>query len=186
MNYFKKFKKYKDAGLPVMVYNKRGLEYLRYDKVLNEKGKLVDEVFIYDDFVEVIENTINMGFYYPYNSLVRVTDADGEYHEEIGHSHSHTFQSVVHEVYYNPSAFSIEEEDREYYSKQEYDFLMRLKSYLLVIEREDIKYDASIDDINELALNELASKYKDYPVLTFKDDRLAPLMIEKSENIFIE
>lgn len=184
MNYFKKFKKYKNAGLPVMVYNKGKLEYIRYDKV-NKKGKMVDDVFVYDDFVEVIEDTIKTGFYYPYNSLIRVYDEDGEYyHDEIGHGHAHTFASVVHEVYYNPNVFSIDPDDREYYSKQEYDFLMRLKSYLMVVEREDIKYDATIEEINDLALNELASKYKEYPTLTFKDDSVASLMISKKKKYF--
>lgn len=184
MNYFKKFKKYKNAGLPVMVYNKGNLEYIRYDKV-NKKGKMVDDVFVYDDFVEVIEDTIKMGFYYPYNSLIRVYDENGEYyHDEVGHSHSHTFASVVHEVYYNPNVFSIDPDDREYYSKQEYDFLMRLKSYLMIIEREDIKYDATIDEINNLALNELASKYREYPILTFRDEKVASLMINKKKKYF--
>lgn len=186
MNYFKKFKKYKNAGLPVMVYNKEKLEYLRYDKV-NKNGKIVDDVFVYDDFVEIIEETIKTNFYYPYNSLIRVYDEKGEnYHEEVGHSHSHTFASVVHEVYYNPNIFSIDPDDREYYSKQEYDFLMRLKSYLMAVEREDIKYDATIDEINELALNELASKYKEYPNLTFKNDKVAPLMINKKKKYFYQ
>lgn len=185
MNYFKKYKKYKNAGLPVMVYdNKKGLEYIRYDKVMNDKGKLVDEVFVYDDFLEVIEDTIKIGFYYPYNTLIRVYDDEDNYHEEVGPSHAHTFSSVVHEVYYNPNIFSINEEDRIYYSDQQYDFLMRLKNYLIIVEREDIKYDATIDDINEVALNELASKYKEYPILTFKDDKLANLMIQKKRKYF--
>lgn len=184
MNYFKKYKKYKNAGLPIMAYNKGKLEYIRYNKVLNKKGKMVDDVFVYDDFIEVIEDTIETGFYYPYNSLIRVYDDNGKYHDEVGHSHSHTFSSVVHEVYYNPHVFSIDSEDREYYSKQEYDFLMRLKNYLLVIEREDIKYDATIDEINDLALNELASKYKEYPTLTFRDDNVAPLIIDKKKKYF--
>lgn len=184
MNYFKKFKKYKDAGLPVTIYNKGKLEYLRYNKV-NKKGKIVDDVFIYDDFVEVIEDTIKTSFYYPYNSLIRVYDEKGEYYQdEVGHSHSHNFASVVREVYYNPNIFSIDPDDREYYSKQEYEFLMRLKNYLMVVEREDIKYDATIEEMNNLALNELASKYKDYPILTFRDKRTAPLMINKKKKYF--
>lgn len=184
MNYFKKFKKYKNAGLPVMVYNKKGLEYIRFEKI-NKKGKMVDNVFIYEDFVEVIEDTIKTSFYYPYNSLIRVYDENGEdYHEEVGHSHAHNFASVVHEVYYNPNIFSIDLDDREYYSKQEYEFLMRLKSYLMVIGREDIKYDATIEEINELSLNELASRYKDYPILTFRDDKVAPLIISKKKKYF--
>ena len=181
----RKYKKYKNAGLPVMAYENNEMHYLNFFKTKNKKGKEKIEAYQYELLSEALGDIINDGFYYSFNTLVLEYDEEGNKKEVVGHSHAHDFESVVREVYYNPNVFSIDEEDRKLYSDQEYKFLMKIKSYLMAVKREDISFDATIEEINDLALNADASLFRDYPTKTLNGDDKASLIIEKKRKYFI-
>lgn len=185
MKNIRKYKKYKDAGLPIMVYEKGNLEYINFFKVKNKKGKEVIEAFNYENLSDALSEIINDGFYYSFNTLIYTYDEEGNRSEVVGHSHAHSFESVVSEVYYNPHAFSIDLEDRHLYSDQEYKFLMKIKSYLTVVKREDISNSATIDEVNEYSLNKDATLFRDYYTKTLYNDKNAELIINKKRKYFL-
>lgn len=185
MNFLRKYKKYKNAGLPIMIYENNDLKFINFFKVRNSKGKEVVEPFVYDELSEALGDVINDGFYYSFNTLINEYDEDGKKREVVGHSHSHDFESVVREVFYNPNVFSIDDEDKHLYSEQQYKFLMKIKSYLMVIKREDIPYSMTIDEINDLSLNEDAMLFRDYYTKTLYEDEKADLIINKKRKYFL-
>lgn len=185
MNYLRKYKKYKNAGLPIMDFDGKSMHYLNFYKMKNNKGKEKINVFDYDLLSDALEDLLNEGFYYSFNTLICEYDEEGNETIKVGHSHAHNFESVVREVYYNPHVFSIDKEDKYLYSEQEYRFLMKIKSYLMAIKREDISFNATIDDINDMSLNEDACLFRDYKTFVLPDDKSAELMINKKKKYFI-
>lgn len=167
-----------------MDFDGHEMHYLNFTKAKTKKGKDKVNVYDYNLLSDALADLLNEGFYYSFNTLVRTYDEDGCEHIEVGHAHAHDFESVVSEVYYNPSVFSIDEEDKALYSEQEYRFLMKIKSYLLAVKREDISYDATIEDINNLSLNEDASIFRNYKTLVLSD-MSSELIISKKKKYFI-
>lgn len=184
MKVARKYKKYKHAGLPIIINENERFEYLNFFKVKNN-GKEVIEAFNYEKLSDAIGDIINDGFYYSFNTLIYSYDKEGNRSEVVGHSHAHDFESVVRAVYYNPHVFSIDDEDKHLYSDQEYKFLMKIKSYLTVVKREDIPVSATVDEINDISLNEDAALFRDYYTKTLYDDEKAYLMINKKRKYFL-
>lgn len=180
-----KYKRYKNAGLPIMNYENKALEFINFFKVKNDKGKEVIEAFNYEKLSDALSDIINDGFYYSFNTLIYKYDGEGNRQEVVGHSHAHDFESVVREVYYNPNVFSIDEEDRHLYSEQEYTFLMKIQSYLRIVKRSDIPLSAKIDEINELSINEDATLFRDYYTKTLYDDEKSYAIINKTRKYFL-
>lgn len=185
MKVARRYKKYKNAGLPIIIKENNNIEFLNFFKVKNKNGKEVIEAFNYEKLSDAMADIINDGFYYSFNTLIYEYDEEGNRSEVVGHSHAHDFESVVRAVYYNPHVFSINEEDRNLYSEQEYKFLMKIKSYLTVVKREDIPVSASIDEINDFSLTEEATLFRDYYTKTLFDDDKAYLIINKKRKYFL-
>lgn len=180
-----KYKKFKGAGLPIMDYSKNEMHYLNFFKYKNNKGKEKIDVIVSETLSEALGFVVNEEFYYGFNTMVVKYDDEGNEYIEVAHSHAHDFESVVKEVYFNPHVFSIDDEDRKFYSDQQYKFLMKIQSYLKAIKREDISFDATIDDVNNLALSSDAVAFREYTTKNFLDDNKARLIIEKKRKYFI-
>ena len=121
---------YEDCLLPLecndkIIINQR---YYKYD--IDEKVyKTEYEMQTYPNFYEVFSDMINYNLYYSFNIKNK-------------HSHTHSFDSVIRELYYNPETFNIDDKDKILYSKQELIYLRKLQKFLLALSVKDIKnYD---------------------------------------------
>ena len=99
---------------------------------VNEEERF--DVLKYKRLSDALEELTYAGFYYPFNTWIN--DENGN--RVVGHAHAHDFESVVHELYYNPESFSIPVEDEEYYSKQELKYLKEIQEYLQFIGLKDL------------------------------------------------
>ena len=116
--------KYKDCTLPVITKDGIIINQAYYNK-----GKIEFEQTQYENLYEPLSDIINYNFYYSFNIKNK-------------HSHAHSIEEVIKELYYNPETFNINKEDEYLYSKQELKYLKRLKNILQIIGLKDIKtYD---------------------------------------------
>lgn len=111
--------------LPVITENNVMLDEAYIDKNHNLKYKVEPFYCLYEAFVPIIE----YNFYYSY-------DINNK------HTHSHSFEEVLKNLYYFPKTFNINKDEECYFSDQELKFINKLKKLLNVINLEDIKnYD---------------------------------------------
>ncbi len=148
MNENEKLEKYEGCVLPVVddrmnVYMEVSY-YENFGKSNETIKKRVENVW---SLYEGLSDVINFGFYYSFNTRLCLRTKDGNSTNKIGHSHAHSLDEVIREVYYNPESFSIDEEDYELYSKQELLFLHRLQNFLKVAGIKDIDYDDKNSEI---------------------------------------
>lgn len=95
------------------------------------------------------ENIYQIGFYYQYNG-----DGIDEYSE---HSHQHDFEYVIHDVFNNPDKFIIYDFQKQFFSKQEVDFLNALVQKL-----KDISFESDSNEYEYLYNGPLANEYYKY------------------------
>ena len=143
----KRYNKFKKNNLPTKFWDeeRKTLEYVYYDDQLtywDNVFKTEDEYFdrklnVYHDLVEALSNIAFTGFYYSY-SIGDYKD-DLKHYEGIHHTHAHSFQNVVSDLYNFPETFTISKDEEQFFSKQELEYLRRVQKYLLFIGLKDIK-----------------------------------------------
>ena len=179
-----KYKNYENAGLPIFDLAKDGIQYINYFNVKDKKGKDKLVPFFYDSLTEALGDIINEGFYYAFNVVVMILLEDGSMVESLERRHEHDFGLVVRSLFLNPVGFSIDDADKNLYSEQEYHFLMKLQSYLLISGRENLG-DADIAEINAASLKDTVANTRNYGIKTFAKDNIASLIIDKKKKYFI-
>ena len=119
------------------------------------------------DLYEAFADIIRYGFIYHYET----EEQDTEYH-----SHGHSFEDVIHALYYFPEHFHIPEDSLHEYSAQELKYLKRLQSYLLFIGLKNIQPCETEEEMDiqkkNRANNEKALKYSQYSFYEPEETRL--------------
>ena len=126
MDSLKKYDKYKNNTLATPVYDEER-EVLEYVWNLN------DRLNIYNNISDFMGDTSNAFLYYPFIARTMIKGYDA-----VTHSHEHTFEMVLRELYKYPEAFRILKKDQKYYSSQELKYLNRVKKYLLFLGLKDV------------------------------------------------
>ncbi len=175
----KRYDKFKDNNLPTPYFDneRQVMEYISFDPHL-----IVDNDLIYP-----LENLNYASFYYPYNIKDYMRrDPYDDMKLQYGHTHSHHFREVVHELYMHPESFSIDKSDYRYYSNQELKYLFMVKAYLNLIQMKDSyknddnryhnllhnKYKDSLSiNVNDNLLNKYRSKELKYFIDDYKNDK---------------
>ncbi len=153
--FLKRYDKFKKNNLPTPFWDeeRQTLEYVSYDNELdywNNIFKSEDEDYdrrlnIYPNLIEALEDLANTGFYYSYTSgyftFAKKEDTDHHLKIKRGHTHSHTFESVVQSLYEFPESFHISKEEEQFYSKQQLEYLRRVQKYLLFLGIKDLTTD---------------------------------------------
>lgn len=133
------FKKYKDINIPKKIYSK-----------ILKKEKYVLYGEFYEDIFDTLYYIFNGSFYYQYN-------IDGiEFSDN--HSHQHYFEDVISRIFKNFDEFKIYDYQKQFYSKQELDFIDKLLNKLKEDNYTSIYY----------------KKYYDYLDETYEDYKLIP------------
>lgn len=149
----KRYDKFKNNNLPTPFWDKerQTLEFVHYDSNLDYWNNILksnNESFdrkqkINNNLIDALEDIAGAGFYYPYTcgyfEWARATDENDKPKLKIGHTHSHSFEKVVRDLYDFPESFKISKEEEEFYSKQELKYLRRVQKYLLFIGLKDIE-----------------------------------------------
>ena len=118
-------------------------------------------------FLDQMEENIKSSLYFPYHINFDKLIGNGYYNKEYPDSyHSHSFEDVVRNAYKEPNAFYLTEEDKEYYSNQEINFINKVISF----EQDRIKNGMTLVDLNlsDETLENI-EKYKFENNLTFEE-----------------
>lgn len=174
--------KYNGTSLPVFCEYNDDFNYLLTSEVIYQNNTKCEELLPYDNFINVAEELTVNSLYYPYNTMISTVDTNGNQKSHLNHSHAHDFEQVVLDVYHNPNYFSINQEDYEYYSKQQLDFLFRLQNFLKLVKKPD---NINSNNENTNAFNELAKEYRKYKMKTLKDDKLVENLLNGKRPYFI-
>lgn len=185
--FIKRYDKFKKNNLPTPFWDdeRETFEYVYY----NDELTYWDNVFKSDD--EVYDRKLNVnynlidalsdiaftGFYYSYSigSL--------ENKNELEHTHSHSFESVVKSLYDFPETFTISKDEEQFFSKQELEYLRRVQKYLLFIGLKDIE-SYKEEDKNRYK-NVSQRKYGIAYIHKYTDDTLKSFMEGKRNFIVI-
>ncbi|MBQ9854223.1 MAG: hypothetical protein IJO57_04240 [Bacilli bacterium] len=198
----KTYNKYMKNNLPTPFWDeeRKTLEYVN----VKEPGK---ELIISNTLTEALGSIIQDYFYYPFTCKYITGKKEGKKivsTTRVGHLHAHSFEDVVKKLYDSPESFSISENEKEYYSKQELNYLRRLQKFLLLIDMKDLKQneknrfknkkysiyqnaliycmnDEAIKDILNKKRNYIITKwYKEYPNKEINKQRA--LIVDKEDN----
>lgn len=142
----KRYDKFKKNNMPTRFWDeeRQTLEYVYFyngKSILNMEN-FHDELEVNTSLANALGEIAYTGFYFPFTTknVIRVRENGKVINKvKIGHDHAHTFDSVVESLYDAPETFSISKEDRQFYSKQELDFLRRVQKYLLFIGMKDLE-----------------------------------------------
>lgn len=170
-DFYKKYEEFRKYNLPVRVWSdeRDTFEYVYYNKDYYGIKYTSNEGFIINDsIVEALSGITLCGFYYPYNTGMIKSEGDKEVFV-VGHSHAHDFDSVIYDLYQNPESFSLEEDDKKFYSEQQLSFIRRVQKYLLFIGLKDIK---SSDIDSNRYRNELQEKYKNVMMHSYSNETI--------------
>ena len=140
--------KYKDCVLPVITEEGIIIEQAYYNQ-----GKIKFEQTQYENIYEPLSDIINYNFYYSYNIKNK-------------HSHNHSIEGVIKELYYNPETFNINKEDEYLYSKQELRYLKRLKNLLQLIGLKDVE-TYNEEELIKRAQNKKLKQLLEYKQINF-------------------
>ena len=165
----KRYDKFKSNNLPTPFFDeeRQTLEYVSFDPKLN----------VSDNLGYALEHMSYTGLYYPYHikDYARL-EMESKMKLQFFHSHNHDFESVIRDLYMHPESFEIMDDEKEFYSKQELNYLSRIKAFLNLIELKDI-YKGKKNRYNNILYN----KYKDSGIMKFDND-VVELMINKKIN----
>ncbi len=147
--FVKRYEKFKGCNLPVPFRDeeRQVKEYVYYDK--NHYSNEVDEsrnYIVSTDLCYALEGLSLASLYYSYDCGGYREVEEGKYEFFVGHTHAHSFEEVLRDLYDYPESFSIPEKDEEYYSKQELKYLKRIQDYLLSIglkDKDEPQYDSN-------------------------------------------
>ena len=138
---------YIDCVLPVITEDKIIKDTL-YNDINHNLNYMISQ---YHNLSDAFTNMIYYNFYYSY-------DINNK------HTHSHSFEEVVRDLYYYPKTFKINKDEEFYFSEQELKYLKKLKNLLNVIDLKDIKkYDK--DSFIKRARNKKLKKILEYDML---------------------
>lgn len=129
----KRYDKFKNNNLPTPFWDeeRQVFEYVYFD----------DDLEVNNNLTDAFSDIAYVGFYFPFIAKRMLIEKEkNEYVSkiEVGKCHAHTFDEVVQALYESPESFKINKEDKEYYSKQELEYLNQLQKYLLFIDMKDI------------------------------------------------
>lgn len=189
----KRYDKFKKNNLPKSFWDeeRQTLEYVYYDSKLDRDNKLFareDDEFdrklhVESSLTEALANIAFTGFYYPYTckyfTLPRVDDEEPRKMKiELGHTHGHDFDHVVSSLYDFPESFKIEDDELEFYSKQQLKYLRRVQKYLLFLGLKDL--DSRKVKV-ERYRNKRQKKYCDAYIYSFSDESLSDFLSGKRD-----
>ena len=164
------YDKFKNNNLPTPFWDKER-EVLEYVYFKDQK-----DIYVNNSIFYALSDIACTGLYYPFDSKgIHMWKENGEYVKEevIGHSHAHSFEEVVRELYNYPETFKIIKEDEIYYSKQELEYLRKVQKYLLFIGLKDI-------DMNKKSItryrNKIYAKYSNSMVFMFKNKQIKEIL----------
>ena len=182
--FLKRYDKYKNNNLPTPFWDddRFTLEYVYRDD--NIIGDSKNKMRINYSLTEALGEVAVSGFYYPFQSKILETSFEGEKKIEkeiIGHSHAHAFEEVVRDLYGYPESFNILKEDEKFYSKQELEYLRRVKKYLLFIGLKDLD---KIKPPMSRFKNKNHDKYKSVPFYNYSNE-LVNAIINKKRNYVV-
>ena len=216
----KRYKKFKNNNLPTPFWDeeRQTFEYVNFKKCITNNKKEENKLQVNSNLTEALGNIAFTGFYYSFTSkyFIKLRENGKRITKTIvGHNHAHSFEEVVSNLYDSPESFSISEEEKELYSKQELDYLRRVQKYLLFIGMKDLEkrknnksryinknhtkyenaYIYSLEDkiINKIIndkINFMVTKW--YPEYSgnnkFKPNEYQALIVDKEDNfkIFVE
>lgn len=163
-NFRKRYDKFKQNNLPTPFWDdeRQTFEYVYYDPniILSPKHDSINnKIMVRSSLINALEDICITSFYYSYNCKL-ITWKDGIASIEIGHTHAHSFEEVVHDLYYFPESFSISKEEEKYFSEQELSYLRKVQNYLLLIGLKDS--DDSRPKVSRYR-NKLHKKYSNIP-----------------------
>ena len=153
--FYKRYDKFKNNNLPTPFWDKERqvLEYVFYKR---------DDINVYSSLNDSFSDIAYL--YFPFNSVIYTSDGG----RKIGKCHEHSFESVIRNLYDYPVSFSISKKDEIYYSKQELEYLMILKNYLLFIGLGDIP-----DTVRVIRYrNKLVKKYQKCIIIKLDNRRV--------------
>lgn len=145
---------YLDCVLPVICEDKIIKEKLYHGINHNLYFMMSPYENLYDSFIDIIY----YNFYYSYDINCK-------------HTHSHSFEEVIKDLYYYPETFYIHKDEEDYFSKQELKYINRLKKILNIIDLKDIKsFDK--ESLIKRARNKKLKKILEYDMLKLEFSNL--------------
>lgn len=152
-NFIKRYDIFYQNNLPTPFWDeeRQTLEYVYYnselsywEKVYKTDTKNYDgKLKVNSNLIEALENIAYTRFYYPYTSGYFTYAKGNKSKLNIGHTHSHSFEGVVKDLYDFPESFMISKDEEQFYSKQQLEYLRRVQKYLLFIGLKDINDNKS-------------------------------------------
>lgn len=185
----KRYNKFKKNNLPVSFWDeeRQTLEYVYFDSKLDRINKFLKsdndnfdrKLHVERNLTEALGGIASVGFYYPYTCKYFFMDRKEKNHKyliELGHTHSHDFDSVVYSLYQFPESFKIEDDELEFYSKQELEYLRRVQKYLLFLGIKDL--DTSKPKVSRYR-NARQKKYGGAYIFSYSDKSLNDFISRK-------
>ena len=142
--FLKRYDKFKNNNLPTPFWDdeRQTFEYVWFNPEISS-------LYYDDENLPSIQSSITdamgdiacTGLYYPYscNHFVCEEEDNREVIKKCyGHTHGHSFDEVVRDLYNFPESFKITKKDEEYYSHQELRYLKLVQKYLLFIGLTDL------------------------------------------------
>ena len=189
--FLKRYDKFKKNNLPTIFWDeeRQTLEYVYYDpkksywatKLNSDTETFDSRLHIEKSLTEALENIASASFYYPYTCKYFRLPMIGETSElkiELGHTHSHTFENVVKDLYDFPESFTISKDEEEFYSKQELAYLRRVQKYLLFVGMKDI--ESRKDKVSRFR-NKKVTKYFDTYIYIANDETINNFITGKQD-----
>lgn len=137
--FMRRYDKFKKNNLPTPFYDdeRQTHEYVYYNENIevDKRDDFDRRIMVSGDIVDALENITWNSFYYSYSCRFII-----ENNQKVSqHTHAHDFKEVVRDLYDYPESFNVSEDEEEFYSKQELDYLRKVQKYLLFIGMKDIK-----------------------------------------------
>ena len=183
--FMKRYEKFKSNNLPTPFWDdeRHTLEYIHYNTELSywlymfntNTSDDISRLSVNYNLVDALADLTSIGFYYSYTSGYFVYEGEKKV-IKIGHTHGHSFEDVVSDLYDFPESFNISKDEEKFFSKQELDYLRRVKKYLLFIGLKDSTVNTSRDEIYK---NEKQSKYGNAPIIAYNDQVILDIMTNK-------
>ena len=126
--FIKRYDKFNKCTLPYLFWDeeRQTSEYIWFDKTQKYNPQITCNL----DYA--FENFASVGLYYSYTARTTVSGTN-----QKGHCHAHSFNEVLKDLYSYPESFNISKKEEQFYSKQELEYLRRVKKYLLFIGLKD-------------------------------------------------
>ena len=168
--FMKRYDKFKKNNLPTLFYDeeRRTREYVYKPEYKTWDGTAYhQDIKVFDNITEALSDVTYASFYYSYSCRFGLN----ENNEKVSlHTHAHSFDEVVRDLYDYPESFKISKAEEEFYSKQELGYLKRVQKYLLFIGMKDNDFKSK----NTRYRNKLHKKYghaiiHKYPKKTIND-----------------